>query len=60
MMQHFPCHTQAVERAIRLATEALLSVLGEEKRDSMIKNELKSRCEMSKFDSKKDFLVFSS
>ena len=29
MMQHFPCHTQTVERAIKLATEALLSVVGQ-------------------------------
>ena len=36
MVQHFPCHTQAVERAIELATAALLSKAIQEKRDCMI------------------------
>ena len=58
MMQHFPCHTQAMERAINLVTEALLSVSGQEKRDCMIKNKRKTRCKMSKFDSKKDFSIW--
>ena len=43
MVQHIPCHTQAVEKAIELATAALLSVARQEKRDCMIKNELKSQ-----------------
>ena len=50
MVQHIPCHTQAVEKAIELATAALLSVARQEKRDCMIKNELKSQCKISKFD----------
>ena len=57
MMQHFPCHTQTVEREIKLATEALLSVAGQGKRDCMIENEIKSGCKMSKLDSKNDFSI---
>ena len=57
MVQNFPCHTQTVERAIKLATEALLSVVGQENRDCMIENELKSRCKMSKLDSKNDYRI---
>ena len=56
-IQHFPCHTQAVERAIKLVTEASLSVAGEQQRDGLIKNKLTSRSKMAKFDSKKDFRI---
>ena len=51
----FPCHTQAVERAIQLITEAATSVIGEGSRDGWIRQTIKSRREMGRFDTKKDF-----
>ena len=51
---HFTCHTQAVERAIRIVTEAAGAVIGPEARDGYIRQKMKSRKEISRFDSKKD------
>ena len=51
----FTCHSQAVERAIKLVTEAAGTVIGPEVRDGYIRQKIKSRREISKFDSKKDF-----
>ena len=39
----FPCHTQSVERAIRLITEAASSVIGPEARDGFIRQRIKSQ-----------------
>lgn len=50
-----PCHTQAVERHIKIVTEASASVVGVKNRDGFIMNKLKSRSVMPKFDSKCDF-----
>jgi len=50
----FPSHTQAVERHVRVVTEAAKAVYGAENRDGYIKAKLKSRKEMPKFNSKKD------
>ena len=44
-----------MERAIKLATEAAGSVMGAEARDGFIRQKIKSRKEVSRFDSKKDF-----
>ena len=49
-----PCHTQAVERGIRIITEAASSVIGHESRDGFIRQKLKSRKEVGKCDSKKN------
>lgn len=35
-IERYPCHTQAVERVIRLVTEASSSVCGENNRDGFI------------------------
>jgi len=51
----FPSHTQAVERHVRVVTEAAKAVYGAENRDGYIKAKLKSRKEMPKFNSKKDY-----
>lgn len=51
----FPCHTQSVERCVKLVTEASLSVVGSQKRDSFIKAKIDSRKLMPKFESKKDY-----
>ena len=52
---HFTCHTQAVERAIRIVTEAAGAVIDPEARDGYIRQKIKSRKVISRFDSKKDF-----
>ena len=39
-ISRLPCHTQAVERAIKLVTEASVKVSEKEERDGYIKNVL--------------------
>lgn len=56
----FPCHTQAVERTVKLVTQAAMSVCGAEARDGYIKSTLRSRKIMPKFNTKKDFVAASS
>ena len=51
----FPCHTQSVERHIRLVTEASENVCGQERRDSYIRSKLQSRLLMPKFETKADY-----
>jgi hypothetical protein len=53
----FPCHTQAVERCIKLVTDASLAVCGEHKRDGYIRSIIESRREIPSFNTKKDFLT---
>lgn len=50
-----PCHTQAVERSVKVVTEASLSVCDKTKREGFIKSKLASRKLMPKFETKKDF-----
>ena len=52
-----PCHTQAVERLIKLVTEASEHVCGEAEREGFIKNTLESRKNMPKFDTRKQFKI---
>lgn len=54
-MQKFPCHTQAVERCVKLVTEASNKVCGHEARDGYIRATLKSRSLMPHFSQKSDF-----
>ncbi|KAK0055600.1 hypothetical protein Bpfe_014875 [Biomphalaria pfeifferi] len=49
---HYPCHTQSVERHIKLVTEATRVVCGPEKRDGFIRARLESRSKMTKLDTK--------
>lgn len=51
----FPCHTQSVERCVKLTTEASGSVAGQKSRDGFICARQNSRKVMPKFNSKKDF-----
>lgn len=51
----FPCHTQSVERCVKLVTEAAEKVCGHENRDGYIRATLKSRQLMHKFGSKSEF-----
>ena len=52
-----PCHNQAVERHVKVVTEASGQVVGYEKRDGLIRQKLKSRMIMKKFDTKQQFLA---
>lgn len=56
----FPCHTQAVERTVKLVTQAAKSVCGAEARDGYIRSTLRSRKIMPKFNTKKDFVAASN
>ena len=53
----YPCHTQAVERTVKLVTEASVSVIDASGRDGSIRNTISSRSKMSKFGSKRDFTL---
>ena len=52
----YPNHTQAVERAVKITTEAASKVVGFEQRHGMICQRIKARKLISKFHSKKDAL----
>jgi len=51
----YPCHTQAVERCVKLTTEASSSVCGVKSRDGFIRARLESRAIMPRFESKCDY-----
>ena len=51
----FNCHTQAVERAIKLVTEAAGLVIGEEARDGFIRQKVRSRKEIGRCHTKEFF-----
>lgn len=51
----FPCHTQSVERCVKLVTEASQSVADARSRDGFIRNKLESRAEMPNFGHKNEF-----
>ncbi|GBM88191.1 hypothetical protein AVEN_57948-1 [Araneus ventricosus] len=53
----FPCHTQAVERCVKLVTEASQKVVGSNSRDGFIRTTLLSRSSMPSFTSKSSFKV---
>lgn len=50
-----PCHTQAVERHVKLVTEASQSVCGERARNGFIINRILSRQQMAAFNQKTDY-----
>lgn len=50
-----PCHTQAVERAVKAVTEASNTLSNKANREGFIKAQIESRTAMPKFDTKKDF-----
>jgi hypothetical protein len=51
----YPLHTQAVERAIKVVSEASSQVCGQETREGFIEARLASRERVSIFESKKDY-----
>lgn len=56
VIKQIPCHSQAVERSVKLVTEAASSVT-DDNRHGFILNKLSSRKKMPKFDSKNDFAL---
>ena len=50
-----PCHNQAVERHVKLVTEASMHVAGFERREGMIRQKIKSRKLMLSFNTEKQF-----
>ena len=55
-VKEMPCHTQAVERLVKVVTEASTAVASDVARDGYIRNVFKSRAEYSKLESKKHFV----
>lgn len=53
----FPCHTQAVERCVKLVTEASAVVCGAPARDGFIRAKLEARSIMPVFDTKRQYCV---
>lgn len=53
----FPCHSQAIERCVKLVTEASSKVCGPEARDGFIRSQIASRQELPHFNTKGEFLV---
>lgn len=53
----FPCHTQAVERCVKLVTEASAAVCGAPARDGFIRARLEARRIMPVFDTKRQYYV---
>lgn len=45
----YPCHTQAVERCVKMVTEASITVSGEKARDGFIRSRIKSRSKKKNF-----------
>lgn len=54
----FPCHTQAVERHIKLVTQASKSVVGAAARDGFIRNQIEGRKKLPKFETKKQYFLY--
>ena len=51
-----PSHTQAVERTVKLVTDASQKVIGRENRDEHLNALLTSRSKLPKFKTKKDYV----
>ena len=54
---HLPCHTQAVERCVKLVTEAASLVCGEISRDGFIRSRIESRQKMPSYETKCQFKI---
>lgn len=53
--EKYPCHTQAVERCVKLVTEASLALCGPEARDGFIRTRIKARQDIPVFDTKSQY-----
>ena len=57
MIPKIPCHTQAVERLIKLVTDSSSAVSGPAARDGFIRMRINSTKKMPKFETKKQFTM---
>ncbi|GBL86792.1 hypothetical protein AVEN_96030-1 [Araneus ventricosus] len=59
--EHFQCHTQSVERCVKLISEVAMKVCGETARDGYIRAKLQVRKELPTFDNKGQYysLIFN-
>ena len=55
MWKAIPCHSQAVERTIKLVSESCKNVIGEASRNGFIKSTIQSRSITQSFSSKNYF-----
>jgi hypothetical protein len=53
----YPCHTQAVERSVKIVTEASQALCGQQARDGFIRSRLEGRMIMPVFNTKSDYRV---
>ena len=53
----FPCHTEAVERCVKLVTESSSNLCGAEARDGFIRTRVAARAIMPCFNTKADYCV---
>jgi hypothetical protein len=56
----YPCHTQMVERGVKMVTKASTMVFGEKERDGYIRQKIHSRTIIPSFRSKQDILPLLS
>jgi hypothetical protein len=54
-IKEFPCHSQAVERAVKIVTDASASVVGQIERDGLIRAKLESQRIIPSFESKSKY-----
>ena len=59
-VDYFPCHTQAIERAVKEVTAAAAAVCGADRRDGFIRGRAKHIELMPKMNIKKDFIKKAS
>ena len=57
LLIRFPCHIQAVERCVKLVTEASEAVCGNTSRDGFIRARLEARPIMPVFNTKSEYCV---
>ena len=55
----FPCHTQNVERMVKIVTEVSFTACLEEARDGIIRAKLRSRKDIPRIETKKRLYSFS-
>lgn len=53
----YPCHTQSVERCVKIVTEASLALCGQSGRDGFIRSRLEARSIMPVFNTKSEYRV---
>nr|CAI5823862.1 unnamed protein product [Callosobruchus analis] len=56
-IDEYPCHTQAVERCVKVITEAFLKVCGSEARDGYIRAKIDARKDLSIFENKAQYFA---